>query len=403
MAKNPGVTGKVNLTNKKNNTKPKAAGGKPKPMGIGMDPKKMAQTMTDLGYGGDISAIQREIAYSQAQEAQALKDLQGWASQIEEQRAAGAAAGAAAWDQSIAQNQQSNANINQLFGGPNGEAAAYGGVGESLLGALSASDKSFDARMQPILGAQAMDYNRRAQNDFRSEQKDLKDKLLDLQHEKALAYQKNLMDAMNMAWARKQDVLQYQTGQQALAQARRMGNLEYKQGLQQLQQGKQSIVQGGQTIKQNAQELKAQKLAIRKSQIELKKLVQNPNGVDWNDPATRSNIGNAALSGSLSPRNTFGVSPKIAEKNAMIALAQMGLASDRRAVAAVHNALIQILNLSHAHKQWTKWKLNKKGQIIFAPASKPKAVIKKTYHMGPKNAQHPQGKYYDVPTAVPVR
>jgi hypothetical protein len=368
---------KVVLTNPKNGTKPKAAGGKKpavkpkaKPMSIGFNPQKMAQTMTNLGYGTDIAETQRAITQSQAQEEEALKDLQGWASQIEDQRATGAAQASAAWDQGIGQAQVGQANINQLFGGAGGsEGAQYGQAGLDMLQGLSASDKAFDARMQPILGAQSLDYKRRASGEFNSQQKELQGHLGDLQKEKGQAYQKNLMDMMDMAWGRKQDILQYQTGQQALKQAAALQGYE-------LAGAQQGLVKGQQDIQQGNLSIKAQRLAIKKSTLDLKKVVNNPNGVDWNDPATRSNIGNAAFSGAMSPRNTFGVSPKVALANAMTALAQMGLASDPRAVAAVRNSFAQILRLSHAHKQWTKWHLNKKGQLVHSPAGKGPAVIK---------------------------
>ena len=358
------LTKKVVIKNPKAGKGPKVGKGPKKPSGIGFDPKALAQTMTDLAYGTDISEVQRQIANSQAQEDEALKDLQGWAAQIEDQRAYGASQATAAWDQGIAQAQQGQGNINDLFGGAGGvEGASYGQAGIDMLTGLGASDKAFDARMAPILGAQSLDARRRASGEFNSQQNELQGNLRDVQREKAAAYQKNLMDAMTMAWGRKQDVLQYQTGQAALKQAQILGQ-------QDITKGQQDIVQGGQQIQQGNMSLKAQKLALKKSNIELRKIANSPNGVDWNDPATKSNIGNAAFSGALSPRSTFGISPKIALQNAMTALAQMNLANDPRAIEAVKNAFAQILRLSHAHKQWTKWRLNKAGQLIFDPAGK---------------------------------
>lgn len=365
-----GIGRRVPLKNPKNGTVPKAASKpKKKPMGIGFNPQKMAKTMTDLGYGSSIAEIQREIERSNAAEAEALKDLQGWANQIEEQRATGAAQTTAAWDQAKNENRASDANINALFGGvAGGEAGAYAGAGQDMLSALAASGASFDARMAPILGAQSLDYRRRAQGEFAGQRKDLQGQLADTQREKGQAYQKNLLDLMDMAWGRKQDILQYQTGQQALKQAAALQDYE-------IQAAQQGIVKGKQDIQQGNLNIRAQKLALKKSNIELQKLANNPNGINWNDPATRSNIGNAAFSGAMSPRNTFAISPKIALNNAMTALAQMGLAGDPRAVAAVRNAFVQLLRLSHAHNQWRTWSLNKKGQLIHDP-TKSKAYKK---------------------------
>lgn len=379
---------RVVIRNPKNGTKPKAAGGKntgpkkpgaTKPKvavpGVGFDPQKMAATMTDLGYGASIADMQRQIAHSEAAEAEALKDLQGWAAQIEDQRAVGAAQAAAAWSGAKAENAESTANINELFGGPSGEAAAYGGAGQDLLSALSASGASFDARMAPILGAQSLDYKRRASGEFNSQQKELQGQLGDLRAERGQAHAKNLMDMMDMAWGRKQDMLQYQTGQQALKQAAALQKYELAQAQQGIQAGKQEI-------QSNNLDIKAQKLAIKKSTIELQKIANNPSGIDWNAPDTRSNIGNAALSGSTfgsnHPKaNVFQVNPKVALMNAMDALKQMGLLNDPRAVEAVRTAFAQTLRLSHAKKMWVKWRINKNGQLVFAPAGKKPAVVKK--------------------------
>lgn len=372
----------VKVVNPKTKTAPKAA-GKPKAtpkktMTIGFNPQKMAKTLTNLGYDADLADLQRQVDMARGNMNEALADLQGWAAQIGQQHQTDSAATAAAYDQAVKQAQSNDANIAALFGGAaGGEAGAYAGVGEDLIGALGASDKAFASHMNSILGAQAQDYQRRARAAFQQQIAELTGQRTDLLKEKGQAAQKNLLDLMDMAWGRKQDILQYQTAQEALRQSRAMAGLD-------LAKGQQDIVKGGQQIAAGQLDLKAQKLAIRKSQIELKKLVDNPNGVDWNDPATRSQIGNAAFSGSLSPRSTFAVSPKIALANAMTALEQMGLTNDPRAVAAVKASFAQILRLSHGHKQWTKWKLNKNGQLIFAPASKPSAVIKPGHQNTPK-------------------
>lgn len=356
-------TGGKKVTVPKN---PPRSGGSGTSTSVGFNPQKMADTMTDLGYDADLAAIQHQIDMNRGNMSSALKDIQGWAAQVEDQRAVGAASAAQAWQGALQQNRESDANISGLFGGQaGGESAAYAGAGQDMLGALSASDQSFDARMAPILAAQSMDYSRRATAGFNQDLKGLQVDQNALRKEKGQAYQKNLMDMMDMAWGRKQDVIQNQIAQEALRQSKAMAGIEVTKGQQEITQGKQAIAQ-------NAQQIKADKLSVRKSQIELKKLVDNPNGVDWNDPATRSQIGNAAFAGSISPRNTLMVNPKIAMKNAMLALQQMGLEGDPRAQRAIQAAFAQLLNYSHGHKQWTAFSLNQKGQLVYDPTKKRK-------------------------------
>lgn len=346
--------------------KGKGAGkGKGKPLTIGFNPTKMANTLTNLGYDADLAEIQRQIDMNQGNMASAMQDLQSWANQVEQQHTSGAAASQAAYEQALQEQRANNVNIANLFGGSaGGEAAAYGSVGGDMLSALQASDASFDQRMYPILAAQAQDYQRRARAGFNQDLQELQGSRRDLLKEKGQARAKNLLDLMEMAWARKQDILQYQTAQQALAQSQAMMGLDI--------QGKKADI-AGQNLANTAaaQDIdyknKANALALKQAQMELRKLAAG--GVDWNDPATRSNIGNAAFSGALSPRNTFGINPRVALKNAMIALQQMGLHTNPLAVQAVMNTFKQILNLSHARKQWVKY-IIKDGKLVYGPAQK---------------------------------
>jgi hypothetical protein len=325
----------------------------------------MAKTLTDLEYGSNIAEIQRQIARSQAQEEEALKDLQAWAAQIEDQRARGAADAAAAWEQGIQQAQTAQANINQLFGGAGGpEGAAYGQAGIDMLSALAASDKSFDARMAPILAAQSLDYKRRASGLFNQQQQELQGNLRDLRREKGQAFQKNLLDLMNVAWQRRQDLFQNRLAQEALNQSKAMAELD--------------IEAKKLGIESDKLDIQAQKIALEKSTLELQKIAtQDPSGINWDDPSTRSMIGNAAFAGAINKNDsTFIVNPKIALANAMTALAQMGLEKDPRAIQAVRNTFVQLLRLSHAHKKWVKWRINKNGQLIYAPAANKPAIVR---------------------------
>lgn len=358
----------------------KGGKGGGKKLTIGFNPQKMAKTLTDLEYGASIAEMQRQIEMSNAQEAEALKDLQAWAAQIEDQRATGAAASATAWEQAKRENLQNDANINQLFGGPEGEAGAYAGVGQDMMSALSASDASYDARMGPVFAAQARDYERRAMGQFDQQQREMLGQLGDLRGEKGKARAKNLLDLMDMAWGRKQDILQYQTAQQALQASNAMMGLDI--------QGKKLDIQGQALANAGAaQNLshseKANALALKVANAELRsklaELSANPNGIDWNNPTVRESIGASALKGAISERNTFAINPRAALRNAMLALQNMGLANDPRAKQAVLTAFRQILNISHARKQWVKYKMNKNGELIHAPAGKGPAVVTPKY------------------------
>ena len=363
---NKGKPSVVGSKGAKPKTTPKPGAGKPKVMGVGFDPQKMAQTMTNLGYDADINEVQRQIDQNRGDMGEALKDLQGWATQISTEHQHGSESEKAAYAQALQQSQAGDANINALFGGVGGgEGAAYSGVGEDLLGALGASDQAFNTNMNSILAAQAQDYQRRAKNQFMAQAHDLEGQLRDLQTQKGQAYKQNLMDMMNAAWGRKQDILQYQTAQEALRQSRQMAGLDL--------QGKKLDI-AGQRQEQNYN-TKAQKLALQRSQIELKKLQLTANGgVDWSDPGTASNLGIALFRGGMSPRNTFMINPRMALQNAQLALQQMGpaVATDARAASAMWSTFQQLLNYSHAHHQWTQYTINGKGQLIYNPAKKKK-------------------------------
>lgn len=359
-------------------SKPAAGGGKPVAQsgsaspnlgGIGFDPKKMAQTLTDLQYDAEIADIQRQIDLNAGNMSEAMKDIQGWAQQVEEQRATGAAASAEAWKNAQAGAAASDANIAQLFGGAGGgEGAAYANVNEDMLGAGAAADASFDARMAPILKATFADMSRRAQAGFGQDKDALLQDLLGAKKEKRGAYSTNLMQLMDKAWQRKQDNLQYKTAQQALAQARAMQGLEIKQG-------QQAITQGAQQIEANTLSNKAAKIALKKSQVELQKL-QNESvsagGLDWADPATGAAVAKGALTGALGPAGAFIINPKIAWQNAQNALAIIGAQGDPRALQSVWNAFIVSLRISHAKKRWLQYRLNKNGELVYDPANKNK-------------------------------
>lgn len=360
--------------------KPGNKPGKPKPSaptvpavgGIGFNPQKMAQSLTNLGYDADIAAIQRQIDTNKGNMGEALKDIQGWATQVETTRAQGAADAKAAYDQGIAQSAQNNANIGQLFGGTTaGEAGAYAGAGQDLLSALASSGQAFDARMAPILAAQSQDYARRAQAGFNQQDAELRAQLLGKQGEKSDSYQKNLLDLMDMAWGRKQDIFnnqqqikQYQLAKQAADQAAAMSGIEVTKGKQDIIQGKQQIT--------------ANKVALKKSQVELQKLQQQAGagGFDFNDPQTISSIASAAFQGALAVAadkpGVFMINPKAALSNAQAALSAFGVQGNPQVQNAIWQAFVRSLTLSHQHGRWRQYYLNQNGQLVFDPTRKKK-------------------------------
>lgn len=349
-------------TGKVGTTTPKV----PKLPGIGFDPQKLATTLTNLSYDAEIAEINRQIALNSGNMTEALKDIQGWAAQVEDQRATGAAAGAQAFQDARAHAEVSDNNIAQLFGGQaGGENAAYSNVNEDMIGAIGASDQAFDARMAPILQATFADMSRRAQGSFGQQKNELLGTLRDTTKEKGQARQETLMKLMDMAWQRKQDQLQFQTAQQALQQARALSGLE-------IQQAQQGIQQGQQQIESNTLSNKAAKIALKSSQVELQKLQASlgGSGLDWADPGTGPAVAKGALTGALGPAGAFIVNPKIAWENAKNALAIVGAQNDPRALKAVWNAFVVSLRLSHQKKRWGEYRLNKKGELIYDPTKK---------------------------------
>jgi hypothetical protein len=216
--------------------------------------------------------------------------------------------------------------------------------------------------MNSILAAQGQDYQRRARTQFGADRAELLSQKGDALKQKGQAYKTNLMDMMNMAWGRKNDLIQQQVVQQSLAQAKALAGTE-------VAKGKQDVIRGNQAITAGNQSIKAQQLALKRSQIELKQLqTASPGGVNWRDPAA----GGAAFAGAISPKNTFAIKPTIALQNAQLALNTAGAAGDPQAQQAVWNTFIQILNFSHAHKQWLQYYINKQGKLVYDPTRKKK-------------------------------
>lgn len=334
-----------------------------KGMSVGFDPKKMAQTLTNLGYDADLAAISAEIAQTKGDMGEALKDIQAWSEQLEVERARGQEATQAAFAAAAQQGAASDAAVSQLFGGSAaGENAAYANVGEDMLAALGASDQSFSQNMQAILKSQQMDYERRLRSAFGQDIDELEQALRTGKKEKSQAYQENLMQLMDMAWSRQQDIREYETAQQAMASANAMAGID-------LMKGQQDIVQGNQQIAANKLDLKAKQVALRKSQTELRKLATQQGGLDWSNPNTAAQIGNAAFTGALSERGTFLINPKVAWENAQILLGQYQAAGDSRAMAAIWRSFKAILNLSHAHKRWGQYRIVN-NQLVYDPTKK---------------------------------
>lgn len=347
--------------------KPPTGGTKPTPTpGIGFSPKEMAKTLTNLGYDAEIAAINQQIARNQGNMQEALKDIQGWASQIESQRATGAADTKAMWEQSIADAQAADANIANLFGGAAGaEAGAYANVGEDLLSAVAGSDQAFDARMAPILAAQGQDYARRARGEFNQNADEMRQGLMGLLKEKGQAYQKNLLDLMDMAWGRRQDMLQYQTAQQALEQAKQLQGYD-------VQKAQQEVAAGKLGLKQGQLDLKAQQVALKKSRVELQRLQQQEaqGGLNWADPSTATAVGRGAMSGALMENGSLLINPKIAWQNAMTALSTLPGGASSQAVQAAWAHFVIALRTSHAHRKWGQYYLNKQGELVYDPTKK---------------------------------
>lgn len=351
--------------NKPNGNKGGNKGGNKPGVNVGFNPKKMAQSLTNLAYDSDLAAIQQAIDENQGNMASALEDIKGWAHQVGAENARATQEQQDAWHAAGDESAANTANIAGLFGGAaGGEAGAYGNVGVDMINAIGASDQAFNERMTPILSAQFADYGRRATNDFNQQGRELRQQLVSTKKEKANAYNQNLMDVMDMAWGRKQDMLQYNLAKQAADQAAQMAGI-------QLQQGQQDIVQGAQQIQAGKLTNQANKVALQKSKVELQKLKQNPSGFDMTDPQSRTQVAQAAFNGALNPNTgAFRINPKVAWANALNALAVLGLQGDARAVAAVKAAFMYNLNLSHSHKKWGQYFFDKKGNLVYDPTRK---------------------------------
>src|SRR5574337_386291 len=246
---------------------------------VSINPQKLAQSMTDQAYNAQAADIANQIAQNQGQEANALRDIQAWASQVGTMSAQDAADSANAWQAAQAGNAASDANITQLFGGAGGpESAGYSGIGQGLLGALGASDAAFNARMQPILKAQGADMSAGARNKFDAQMKALQGQQHQLATDKANAYNTNLAQAMQLQEQGLTDTWQHQAQIQAQKQANKLLPYQIAEEKLKLKAGQQNLAAGAQQIKgqkiANQQNIVigGQKIALNKQQIQQGKI-----------------------------------------------------------------------------------------------------------------------------------
>jgi len=355
--------------------KRKPAGGS-----VGFNPKRMAKTLTDLGYDAEISQIERAIEENARREMSAMANLTDWSRQVEDFREQAAGSIANVWNQAIAQNTASDQNIANLFGeNAAGEAMASMDAGGDMLRALGAGDQSFMQYIQPILAQQGLDYKNRARGEFAGERRELTGELSDTRSEKSQAYGKNLMDMMQLGWTREGQLfdqnmanLQSKQAQQALDQSAQMFGPQLEAQRLSNQQAKQAMDINAQQAKDDqklsALQRQQAKQAMRKADIEIRQMGLNQNNLE---PADLFKVAQSALGATLTPKGAFSMNPRLALRTALDILRVYGLENDPSAVQAVLSAFEVSLRSSHQRGAWSKWSM-KNGQLVYNPGKGPK-------------------------------
>ena len=383
------------------NKQGKFAGGKPKVVTtktksqtssssgkqVGFNPQEMARTLTDLGYNAQLAAIQRAIEQNARDEMAALANIRDWTAQIEGTRAAGAASVGNVWNQAVAGAGESAANIGALFGeDAAGEAAQFSGAGTDMLRAMGANDQSFMAMMGPILQAQGADHAARARSDFGRSRGELTGQLSGLTSEKAEAYNKNLLDMMQLGWQRESQMferegqlfdqrmasLQARQAQQALNQANKLFGPQLEAAKLQNEQTRQGIRLAEQNARIDAEMSDIQKQqaqqALRRGEAEINQILQGEDPESL-DPGTLNEVAMKSVAGTLNPRGVLSMNPRVAWNTAMRLLGTYGLDGNPQAVAAAWNAFQVALNQTHARGGWRRWKI-KSGKLVYSPAAR---------------------------------
>lgn len=356
---------------------------------IGFDPAKMAQTLTDLGYDSDISAIKQSIADNKNNMAKALRELQAWAAGTETQRAAGVDAINAAGAAAATQQRADDANITNLFGGQAaGEAAQGMRPGEDIISATNAANSAFLTGLGPVLSMASNERQRQTTSDFMQKQSDLEAELRAKQTEKNQAYSQNYMDALQLAWGREKDLHDRQladqaaataneaakaalAGQKANTQGQNIANktaaAQYREWLKNAgsrsREEAQKLAAGEMDAKRNAAALKAANLANQAARTNLKKLKAANNGtIDYTNPANVQKAASVAATPYLGP-NGFKTNPRLAWAGMLDALkVTPGAFQNPKVMQTMWNMFKAALSLAHSHNQWMRYYID--GDVL---------------------------------------
>jgi hypothetical protein len=209
---------------------PRLGGGGPMSM-LGTDtglinPAEYAKSLVAMEFDPAIGAMTRDIRQQRAQGQQNISDITGWFDQLEKVRAGSQASSQAGGQAAIADLERMQAGARASFGGDQGAAAAYQGIGLAGLKGIEQSQNNFMTNMQAILAAQGNDARTNQQRSQDMTMRDMTAKRSDMFKAKGSAYSKALQDAVQLRSQQRGQNIQQMSAMQAMQMAREMAPYE---------------------------------------------------------------------------------------------------------------------------------------------------------------------------------
>jgi hypothetical protein len=310
-----------------------------------IDPAAYAKGLTDAEYNPQINEILRQLTQGRSDQSSHTKQIQDWFSQALGVQSDMAKADAAAGQDAEQGYNAENANVLNLFGGPNSyrstasEAAAFHDIGLSNLTADVNAQGQFDKNLRSI---EALKGTEAQTGQFNADQQALKDlagKLVDLRGAKGSAYGAAYQTGV-------QNRTQQEAAQQQLALAKALAPSQIKAANA---NATTAVVNAKSAAANNATNLAIAKARLAQANAATKAALA-ANGGKWNLelPQQQGAFQKALETNVFGPKGGLAINPETAWANLQQQLKMNGLAGDSHAQQLAQGVFLQGLWTSHS-------------------------------------------------------
>lgn len=357
-----------------------------------IDPAAYAKGLANAQYDPQINELIRQLTQGRTDESSHTKQIQDWFAQAMGTQDDMSKANAAAGQQAQDSYDAANANVLNLFGGPNAngstaaEAAAFHDIGANNLASDVNAQGQFDKNLKSIEALRGTEAQTGQLRLDESNLKDLAGKLVDLRGAKGSAYGAAYQQGI-------QNRTQQEAAQQSLALAKALAPAQIAQA--------KAAATTAQVNAKSAAATSATNLAIAKTRLKQANLATQAaaaaNGGKWNLalPAQQGALQKALETNIFGPRGGLAISPEAALANLQQQLQMNGLANDPHAQQIAQGVFLQGLWTSHSLGNFGGFAWN--GQKVVRTGNK-YTVDKKT---GKRTLVNSKGK--PIPDYKPYR